>query len=137
MRFTALSMLFLLMSQMSLAGMDVREYVGVSDQGPCSLNVEKIYFENNTRHPLNERISVEYNGEKFVLQHPPVISASQAQAFFNHDELSGIVPNSTGANALVVEMNQTEGQEGPRQATLIHHNWKSKTQQSWICKDLK
>ena len=126
----------LLVSVTSNAGMEEGIYAGKKNGQKCSVEVKSIYFENSLRHPLNERIKVIVENESFTLGHPPVISPKDSIAFFNHDELSGITAISDGAHALVVEMENSATKEGPKQFTMIQHNWKTKSKQSWICKDL-
>jgi hypothetical protein len=107
-----------------------------ADGTACSMEAGVTYFENNAHHPLNERIKITVDGTEFVVGHPPVIDADNAVAYFNHDLFQGIVPTSTGAKALVVDMIHSENKEGPVRFTLIENFWKTGKKTSVVCESL-
>ena len=41
-----------------------------------------IFYEGDFAHPLTERAEVMVNGEKYIVQHPPVISVAEQKAHF-------------------------------------------------------
>jgi hypothetical protein len=112
-------------------------YTGTTPDGmPCGMESVDSYFEQNTPHPLNERIKISVLGDTFTVGHPPVINASQAIAHFNHDRFEGILPNSKGAKAILIHMNHEEGSEGPTSFQVISHQWKLDVRESLICEHL-
>lgn len=113
------------------------KHVGqTADGASCSMEAGATYFENNEHHPLNERIKIVVDGTEFLVGHPPVVDAETAVAYFNHDLFQGIVPTSTGAKALVVDMIHTEEKEGPVRFTLIENFWKTGKKTSVVCENL-
>lgn len=110
-------------------------HTGISTEGSlCEMNVGKTYFEKNEKHPLNERIEISVNGEKFTVQHPPVISTQDKLAFFDHDYFHGILPNKSGAKALVIKMQHTDTKEGPIEFHVINHDYKADKREIFSCK---
>ncbi|PIS10903.1 MAG: hypothetical protein COT73_06800 [Bdellovibrio sp. CG10_big_fil_rev_8_21_14_0_10_47_8] len=91
----------------------------------CEMTVAETYYLNNERHPLNERIDISYQGQKYVMQHPPVVQSSPAMAYFNHDQFHGVVPTNVGAKAVIIQMVHTENFEGPASFSYIEHQWKT------------
>ncbi len=113
-------------------------YKGTTADGKeCSMTAGKQYFENNTPHPLYERIPVTVGGAAFNVGHPPVINAKDAIVFFNHDLFQGILPTSTGAKALEIEMVHSAEFEGPKSFTLIENFWRANRKESYKCNDIK
>ncbi len=113
-------------------------YKGMTSDGKeCSMVAGKQYFENNTPHPLNERIPVTVEGKTMHVGHPPVIDSKEALVFFNHDLFQGVLPTSTGAQAIEIEMVHSAEFEGPRSFTYMENFWKAKQRQSYKCNDLK
>ncbi|HEX4922942.1 MAG TPA: hypothetical protein VFV50_02615 [Bdellovibrionales bacterium] len=96
-----------------------------ADNKECAMTVGETYFENNVKHPLNERIKIQVDGNAFLVGHPPVVDMAQTLAFFNHDLFQGVLPTATGAKALVIEMSHEEGREGSKAFMLIENKWKT------------
>jgi hypothetical protein len=133
-----LSALLLFVPGVSMAHIEDGLWKGQDEKGQaCEMKVLQNYFENNTHHPLNERIKVEINGEEFVLRHPPVIKLAEKVAAFDHDTFESIVPHSKGAKALVVKMNHSEGAEGPTEFHVINHEYRADKRESAGCCALK
>ena len=127
----------LTMTVPAFAHIEKGEHQGQTETGEvCSLNAGDGTFLNNQAHPLNERIEITIAGDKFTLAHPPVIDAEKGIAYFNHDQFHGVLPTSTGAKAVVVEMSHTEEKEGPSSYTLITHNWKTNQSTKVVCSNL-
>lgn len=113
-------------------------WMGKTDsQADCGFLVGAGYFEPNTPHPLHERIRVQMGNTVFTLQHPPVVDAASATAFFNHDQFQAINATSTGATAIVVKMEHTPTYEGPTEFTVIDHEWKSNKRTAVTCKNIR
>lgn len=103
----------------------------------CEMTSTGTHFLNDTHHPLNERVELEVQGQKFTVQHPPVISIENSLAAFNHDRFEGIVATPVGGTALIVAMDHTEGHEGPSAYTLITHNWRQPAGEKLECTGLQ
>jgi|GEM_PF-984441 len=113
-------------------------YVGQTPEGTaCELRSEGMRFVDNTRHPLNERVNVEVQGQKFTLQHPAVISAADSIATFSRDTLEGILATPVGGTALVLAMDHSPGNDGPTGYTVITHAWKKDERKKVECLNLK
>ncbi len=129
--------LILLASQIAMAHVEPGKYLGKTPDGQeCSMLAKETYFENNARHPLNERIKITVNGSEFTVAHPPIIDAAKAIAFFNHDAFHGVLPTEGGARALVITMTHDQGKEGPVSFTLIENQWRERKKESLVCRDL-
>ncbi|MBX2987854.1 MAG: hypothetical protein KF802_08140 [Bdellovibrionaceae bacterium] len=112
-------------------------YAGTSPtQGACSVRIEEVSFENNVRHPLNERVKARIGNDLFVLQHPPVVNVAQSSVTFTHDLLQGVLATPTGARALIIEMSHEAGKEGPLAFTLIDHQWRQNARTALACQKL-
>lgn len=128
----------LLVSTSAMAHVEPGMYLGATAAGqPCSMVAKKTYFENNVKHPLNERIEIKIQKQKYIVQHPPIISVVDQTAAFNHDMFQGVVPNATGATALVVTMSHAEGSEGPTEFHLISHEYKTDKRSMVSCLNIK
>lgn len=113
-------------------------YVGTTDAGArCEMTALGQYFENNTPHPLNERVKVRVGADEYTLGHPPVISVAESKASFNHDFFHGILPLPTGARALVIDMSHAEGHEGPTAFHVIDHQWRNDVRTATNCANLQ
>jgi hypothetical protein len=136
-----LTLVLVFVSSIAFAHVEPGTYRGMTPEGKeCSMSAGATYFENNVRHPLNERIDVSAGGADFKVGHPPIVDAGQSVAFFNHDLFQGVLPTSTGAQALVIEMSHEangERAEGPRSFTLIENHWKSGEKSALVCGSLK
>jgi hypothetical protein len=133
-----LALSIVLSSAVSFAHIEVGTHEGATTLGnPCTMIAGEQTFLNNQKHPLNERIEVTVEGQKFEVQHPPVIELGTETAFFNHDAFQGVVATKTGAKALWIVMSHAEGNKGPVAYTLIDHNWKTGEKTSVFCNNLK
>ncbi|MES3038983.1 MAG: hypothetical protein V4736_13840 [Bdellovibrionota bacterium] len=127
----------LVMSATACAHMELGTYVGKTADGQaCQMTVEKVYYENDVKHPLNERVAITVNNEKYLVGHPPVISVSEILASFDHDQFQGILPTATGAKALVVKMEHTPTFEGPSAFNLISHEYKANKREILNCANI-
>lgn len=99
----------------------------------CEMIAGNTYFLNNQKHPLNERIEIKVGNDTFVVGHPPVISAQDKLAYFDHDQFQGILPTNIGAKALIIKMEHSETFEGPTGFTLITHEYKNDTRTALEC----
>lgn len=108
-----------------------------ADQSECSMTAGVTYFEKEMPHPLNERIAVTVDGDAFIVGHPPVVNAKEALVYFNHDVFQGILPTSTGAKLIEIEMSHTDAYEGPVSFTLVENKWRTKARSSYTCQGLK
>lgn len=108
----------------------------------CELKISSVYFLNNFNHPLNERADIEVLGNKFTIQHPPVISSEAKVAYFNHDLFQGINPNTQGALAIEIKMQHTSRanvyreEGGPKEFHLIQHIYKGDKRSLLSCLNL-
>ncbi len=134
----SLAVVFSFISVTAFAHIHDGLWKGVDSSGrACEMKVMQNYFENNTPHPLNERIKVVISGEEFVLRHPPVIDLAQKVAAFDHDSFESIVPHSKGAKALVVKMSHAEGAEGPTEYHVINHEYRADKREAVGCTSLQ
>lgn len=128
----------LVWSQNAFAHVEPGVYKGTKSDGQeCAMAAGLTYFENNTPHPLNERIPIAVEAQNFIVNHPSSIDSKESSVGFNHDLFQGLLPNSTGANALEIEMEHSDSYEGPRSFVYISHNWKTKERLSYRCSNLK
>lgn len=136
MKLFILSLVFV--STQAFAHIEPGSHVGATAKGAsCSMEADVTYFENSMKHPLNERIKIKVGSDEFLVGHPPVIDAAQELAHFNHDVFHGVLPTSTGAKALVIEMVHTQSAEGPIAFTVVENNWKTGAKSSIRCEGLK
>lgn len=137
MKLLILPVVFALSTQ-AFAHVDPGVYRGTTPDGkPCEMKAIGTEFENGQRHPLNERVTIEYGGETFVLSHPSLIDRPAARVTFNHDLFHGVLPNASGAKAMIVEMAHTQQYEGPVAFEVIEHNWKTKASSKTRCENIK
>lgn len=130
--------LTLISSFSAFAHIEEGTHTGVAADGQaCSFVAGAQTFENNLPHPLNERIEVTVNGDKFVVHHPAVIDIAANKVHFNHDLFEGVLATPVGAKALIVTMVHTADFEGPSDFTLIENNWKTGEKKTLVCKGLK
>lgn len=121
----------------SHAHLEIGVYRGEQGGESCEIKVNKVYFENDMRHPLNERAEMEVLSKKFIVYHPPKISSSPVMATYDHDQFQGYVAKTGGAEALIVEMLHSEDSDGPSQFHWVDHNYKSGEKTMKSCKNLK
>ena len=132
----ALALIF--MSTAALAHVEPGTYLGTTPEGhQCVMTAEATYFENNQRHPLNERIKITVGSRTFTVAHPSVIDSSKGTVGFNHDLFQGVVPTATGAAALEIAMEHSETFEGPRSFIVMEDFWRDKRRESMKCDNLK
>lgn len=104
-----------------------------TDGQACEMTVGRTYFENNTHHPLNERIEITINGDSFLVYHPPYVSTAEKIAYFDHGQFQGVLATATGAKAVVIKMQHTAGSEGPTEFSLITHDYAQDNRQMLTC----
>lgn len=125
----------------AMAHLQLGVYSGVQATGQkCQVQVLKVYFQNNTAHPLNERVDVLAQGIALTLQHPPVINAEKKMAYFNHDMFQGIIATQQGGMALelrVTHARNTRDVAIPTEFHLINHVYKNDVRSSLVCSQLK
>lgn len=121
----------------TFAHIDETTYVGKTANGiDCDMTSLGTYFENNMKHPLNERVKLVVNGITFIVQHPAIIDETKPVAGFDHDQFKGYVANKKGADALVVKMDHTAQTEGPSEFYLITHQYNPDSRQVFKCSGL-
>jgi len=123
-----------LVATSSFAHVNPGPHKGTDNNGQaCEMIAGTTYFLNNQKHPLNERIEIKVGNDTFVVGHPPIISAQDKLAYFDHDQFQGILPTPVGAKALIIKMEHSETFEGPTGFTLITHEYKNDTRNSLDC----
>lgn len=125
----------LLIGAPALAHIEPGTYKGTYKNQVCSMVVVKQYYENDTPHPLNERVVVRAANAEFLMGHPPVVDAATATASFNHDIFQGVLPTEAGAQALVIEMDHAAHM--PKNFTWIENFWRAGSKVSERCDGLK
>ena len=108
-----------------------------ADGKACSFTAGVTTFENDMRHPLNERIEIKVGDNTFKVGHPAVIDVPTKTASFNHDFFHGVLPTATGAKALVITMVHSQQFEGPSEFVLIENAWRTKEKTALTCSGLK
>lgn len=133
-----LSFAALLVSVSAFAHVEPGMYKGTkADGSECSMVAGETYFEKETPHPLNERISIRVGEDAFVVGHPPVFQPKDSFVYFNHDVFQGILPTATGAKAIEIEMVHTKDKEGPVSFTFVENQWRAKVRSSYTCSGLQ
>lgn len=114
-------------------------FTGTDAKGAeCTVTVERIYFENNQPHPLNERAEVTFAGATWNLAHPAVISEDNAKVRFNHDQLLQILPTTTGAKTLILKIDHNSEPHGPTELVYINDNYRNAAAtEKVVCSGLK
>jgi hypothetical protein len=122
----------------AMAHIEVGTHSGQTADGKtCSFIAGEQTFENGLRHPLNERIKINIDGEDFNIQHPATIDLEKGVTYFNHDQFQAVQPTTKGSKALVIKMVHSKEFEGPSEFTLINSEWKSGQNQVIQCTGLK
>ena len=112
-------------------------YAGKTEDGSrCEMKSLGTYFEDNMRHPLNERVKLLVNGITYIVQHPAIIDETKPIATFDHDQFKGYVANKTGATALVIKMDHHAQIEGPSEFYLITHTYNPDSRHVLKCSGL-
>ena len=94
----------------------------------CSVEIKSISFENGIPHPLNERVTISYEGATYVLGHSPVLDTATGMVRFNHDDLRTVIATETGAKAVVLKLSHDEKKEGPTELLILEDNYGDTTQ---------
>jgi hypothetical protein len=84
----------------------------------CEIEIKAIEFPSGVRHPLNERVRVVVNGVEWVLSHAPSVSEAPLSVQWDSSHLTGAQGTREGAFFLSLEIDHTEGHEGPSQFVL-------------------
>ena len=94
-------------------------------QEPCAVEIKAVRFENNLRHPLNERIEVQHSGgSAWTLSHPARLELQEGIVGFSNATLEATRGISGGADAFVIEMSHEEGKDGPSAFHALHHDYR-------------
>ena len=123
----ALSLSALTLSTSALAHVRIGTYAGTDavTGAECTVEMRAVRFENNLRHPINERIDVIENGTRaWTLHHPVSVSVMDPAVEFSGATLEASTGISGGADAFVIEMSHEEGHEGPKAFHSIHHDYR-------------
>lgn len=129
--------LICLLPMTAFAHVDEGVFIGKTDDGSgCEMESLGTYFENNMKHPLNERVKLLVNGITYVVQHPAIIDETKGIAAFDHDQFKGYSANKKGATALVVKMDHSAQIEGPKEFYLITHTYNPDSRNVLKCSEL-
>lgn len=132
--------IFTLMAVTSVASahVEVGVYTGKNADGRvCRFEVKEVRYENNQRHPLNERVVIAMQDLTPTLSHPAIVSLTENKVGFDHDQLSYVKPTPTGAIAYALKMDHTPGNDGPKSLHFINSNFSNPANNtSWVCSDL-
>jgi len=123
----AASTLALVLSSSAHAHLRIGTYAGTDARtgAECTVEIRAVRFENNQRHPINERVEVVENGTRtWTLRHPTVITTADSSVGASSETLEAAVGISGGAEAFVVEMSHEQGKEGPTAFHSIHHDYR-------------
>lgn len=86
--------------------------------GACEIEIKAIEFPTGVRHPLNERVRVVVSGVEWVLSHAPSVGDTPLSVKWDSNHLTGAQGSREGAFFLSLEIDHTEGHEGPSQFVL-------------------
>jgi len=129
---------FLTLSLSSYAHIEQGLWRGVvNDSANCYMEVGAQSYENNLRHPLNERIEIKIGSTQYSVKHPAHLDFSKGEVGFNHDLFEGITPTKTGAFALQIKMIHTDHFEGPSELSIMEHNWVTGFKEVVTCRNLE
>ncbi len=104
----------------------------------CSVEIKSIEFENGAPHPLNERVTISYEGTTYRLGHAPVVDTGAGTVRFNHDDLRAVIATETGAKAIILKISHDEKKEGPTELLILEDNYSDATQnQRTSCGELE
>jgi len=134
-----LSLLVFLASASSFAVIDPGIYVGVSLAGKeCLLEVYDTSFEQDTRHPLNERTRVRTNGDEFKVYHSREIDLKKGIVTIARERYEGILATTNGANALSIDVvTNARDISIPTGYKWIEDNWKADKHGTITCQNLR
>jgi hypothetical protein len=128
----------LFVASTALAHLQIGTYSGKTPEGAaCSIEILSKTYEGGVHHPLNERVAAKVGTETFTMVHPAVVSAEKREVSFDHDVLQAVLPLKNGARALVLKIDHTPGNDGPKSSHLIVNDWKQQTASSSDCLGLR
>jgi hypothetical protein len=135
---TIVALLPVLFSINALAHVEIGEYTGLDKNGAtCGFTVKSVTFVDNVQHPLNERITITWGSNDFILQHLPQIDTEKNLVGFEHGKLTGTRANSSSAVAAVLVMDHSEGHEGPSTLNIVTQSYDNTENSNTIsCKQL-
>jgi hypothetical protein len=117
-----------------LAGIEIGTWKGkISESADCFMEVGVQIFENNLKHPLNERISITIGAIKYSVHHPYLMNLKDGSVTFNHELLEAVSPTSSGTYALQIQLKE----EVPASVYVMEHNWKTGDKEIIHCTDFK
>lgn len=117
---------FLLLPVVSFAHLELKKYPCVAPADvACEVEVKAITFQNDMKHPLNERVEVIFQNRTHFLRHPETVDMQTGAIGFNHDLLQETVATSSGAESITLMMSHEVGKEGPVELVISTHNWKT------------
>lgn len=103
-------------------------FKGTDAEGhPCEISVVSVGFENDMRHPLNERVTVVLSGQEWKLAHPSEINESKGKVRFNHNSFLGITPTKTGAMFLRLNIDHDAEPHAPTSYTYVNDNYRDES----------
>lgn len=114
----------LLSSVSSFAGLELGKYQGTSAKGVCNLEVVSYSYENDVKHPLNERVKIIENGYEWIVRHPPVINVEAGKVRFDHNYFEAVLPTPTGAKFMQMTINHDAEPHAPTSYTFIEDNYR-------------
>lgn len=127
----------LVLSLNSLAHLDNGIYRGTTASGTtCEFLVKSESFRNNIKHPVNEQVFVEFNGEAFTLGHKTSLAQTN-QIQIEGEFLSAFNGVQGGTTALQVAMIHSETYSGPKEFRFVANYKDSSKNQVVFCQDLK
>ena len=128
---TLIGIAILAFSSSAMAHFELGDYKGTAADGSsCSFTVKGVSFEDNLRHPLNERIEIVFIGITYKLAHLPVVDAVAGTVRFDHSHLRAIRGVATGGESFTVSMDEREDHEGPSSFVFLNDNYKVSTSSS-------
>jgi len=119
------------------AHFEIGRYIGYTTEGAvCAFEIRGVSFKNNVKHPLNEQvfISIDFlNLGKIIFSHLAQVDLVKKTVRPKQEVLSSVVPNSDGAMAIEMEMNEF----GPMRMVMIkdYYNTPEKNVKI-VCEDL-
>lgn len=123
----------LLFTVTSFAGLETGKYVGTTKNGEvCAIEVVSYSYENNAKHPLNEKVLVIIDEMEWTVKHPPVVSVEEGKVRFDHNFFEAVIPVATGAKFLQMTINHDVEPHAPTSFTLIEDNYRDSSKSSKI-----
>lgn len=96
------------------AHLETGYYDGTDRAGnACTIHVSEVSFAEGLRHPINERVTVEWDGMHFELRHPPRVDFEASEIGFVRSELSDARFLGAETVALRMVMIHSEDFHGP------------------------